>query len=742
MDFSKISDDNFDIKGWINKTLENGDLPLEEHATNIISKLQLFIEEMSNSIEETSHVALSHIPSIVRNINSIKIDIDALKEDMTLVKDEFENVEQKTSVSMKTLVEIDAVKQRMHDVSNSLNEADNWSNLETEVNELFKEGCLQKVATKIIGMQKGLVLLETTPGNKERVDTLETFKNKLEALSSPTIVQAFNEHNIEDAKYYVRLFAEINRSTQINIYYFNFLKTSLTMTWRDVQVREAESIVSFLTVYYTHVLIVWNREIYWCEQVFSNPMTVLTSLLTLTFKNFRPSIAECIEAAVNQKENPLDILIELTTITKKFSAGILESIQSYEIEVKIIQEILSLIKKPLFEHWKSYGSYQQAVLSSIIDSVPTEYADISDAIDHLSDSITAVFGGAYDGMNTCMLITDGYAAWTLIQTLHLYFSSYLSKLESMLQNIKRQSLDEDKEEARLSNNHPQQWTQFQHAFRLLDKCGSILLKNDEFRDKLDQSLKFVLSNVIETKNGDDDMTVCRHFMQENMSWEWEKLINLKETLILNNSNASILPSIHSGFEKFNNESHEFAFNVIFNPLCTEIMKFPKSKIFCERSNSSISIIGSALPQFSLSPSSIITYVGDSLLLLPQQLETYFEEENVCLMKALEMGLIPYHKEKGGVKNCFSWIESFSAAVQDKFVRSFLKIKQFNALSCSQLSTDIEYLVNILRALEIHPRNELIAIGIHMGSKERNVDLLAKKYDVSSNVIEALKNIPI
>ncbi len=46
----------------------------------------------------------------------------------------------------------------------------------------------------------------------------------------------------------------------------------------------------------------------------------------------------------------------------------------------------------------------------------------------------------------------------------------------------------------------------------------------------------------------------------------------------------------------------------------------------------------------------ITHVGDSLLLLPQQLEPYFTRENTYLMLALKTGKIPYQSDNDDEKS--------------------------------------------------------------------------------------------
>jgi tetrahydromethanopterin S-methyltransferase subunit B len=53
-----------------------------------------------------------------------------------------------------------------------------------------------QIATKLIAMQQSLKILTDVPDYADRVNRLETLKNRLEALMSPTVVAAFNTQDV------------------------------------------------------------------------------------------------------------------------------------------------------------------------------------------------------------------------------------------------------------------------------------------------------------------------------------------------------------------------------------------------------------------------------------------------------------------------------------------------------------------------------------------------------------------
>ena len=156
----------------------------------------------------------------------------------------------------------------MQSARTALTEADNWSTLLAEANDLFETGDMDSVAQKLIGMQNSLSMLKDVPDYTERYRILENLKVKLEALLSPKIVQTFNNHDLESARYYVSMFSQLQRLSQLQTYYNNCHKSGLTRTWKDMRSDPNALITSWLPTYYDHLLALWHREVSWCGQVY------------------------------------------------------------------------------------------------------------------------------------------------------------------------------------------------------------------------------------------------------------------------------------------------------------------------------------------------------------------------------------------------------------------------------------------------------------------------------------------
>ncbi|MEQ2161696.1 hypothetical protein GOODEAATRI_012172, partial [Goodea atripinnis] len=79
----------------------------------------------------TSNQALQNMPRVLRDVEALKQEASFLKEQMVLVKEDIKKFEQETVQSMQ-------VKSRMQLAAEALQEADKWSTLSADIEEIFK----------------------------------------------------------------------------------------------------------------------------------------------------------------------------------------------------------------------------------------------------------------------------------------------------------------------------------------------------------------------------------------------------------------------------------------------------------------------------------------------------------------------------------------------------------------------------------------------------------------------------
>lgn len=64
-----------------------------------------------------------------------------------------------------------------------------------DLEEVFDSKNIESITSKILGMQNSLKLLVDVADYEDRKLQLEGLKNRLEAIVSPAVVQAFNSNN-------------------------------------------------------------------------------------------------------------------------------------------------------------------------------------------------------------------------------------------------------------------------------------------------------------------------------------------------------------------------------------------------------------------------------------------------------------------------------------------------------------------------------------------------------------------
>lgn len=145
-----------------------------------------------------------------------------LKEQMKSVRDDLLKVEKNTvSDSMKLLLELDIIRTNLLNVQIALQEADNWSNLTSDLDSILASKDLKKISNHIESMQNSLELLQDDSMDfTNRCALLEDFKNKFETMISIDLVSCFNSKSLSLSKNYVQIFSQINRLDNLKKYYY------------------------------------------------------------------------------------------------------------------------------------------------------------------------------------------------------------------------------------------------------------------------------------------------------------------------------------------------------------------------------------------------------------------------------------------------------------------------------------------------------------------------------------------
>nr|CAI5835944.1 unnamed protein product [Callosobruchus analis] len=295
---------------------------------SLVTKLQLYVQQLNTTLEQTSQQVLSSLPKIMRDTTSLQQEAVTLKQKMATVKSEIERIEYDTGKSIDTIEKLDSLMNRLNMAKQGLHESDNWTVLVNDLEEVFDTKNIEAISSKIMSMQNSLKLLMNISDYEDRKLQLEGLKNRLEAIASPSVVQAFNTSNLEQSQLYIKIFGSIGRTAQLIKYYHKCQKDVLLKKWRDqLELEQDYSTIEWIHNYYSTLLSNWHQQCRWCSQVFPNNVSPAKTLLEVymdVLTSLDPSLKECCDAALKQVPDKLNFLIEVKESAKHFADSLLK----------------------------------------------------------------------------------------------------------------------------------------------------------------------------------------------------------------------------------------------------------------------------------------------------------------------------------------------------------------------------------------------------------------------------------
>lgn len=284
MDISSLSENNFNATDWINTNFRKSECTDKSlFISSSVSKLQLYVQQVNFAVEDTSQQLIGNLPRIIKDVKNLHADVESLQQRMGQVRSEVQAVQEETGDCMESLEKLNRLQTKLQIVKESLQESDGWGNLIAELEDSFERNDLMSVCEKLVSLQKSLVAQEKLTGHAERVSQVEDFKNRLEALASPSVVQAFSMSDLNNSQKYVQIFEGISRLPQLKQYYRAVQKTSLQQQWKET-IELADNSNNFLPNYYEYLAENCQKQVKWCDHVFGEsskdqPFIILTEVL-------------------------------------------------------------------------------------------------------------------------------------------------------------------------------------------------------------------------------------------------------------------------------------------------------------------------------------------------------------------------------------------------------------------------------------------------------------------------------
>eukprot|EP00039_Didymoeca_costata_P025850 m.14408 g.14408 ORF g.14408 m.14408 type:complete len:725 (+) comp5080_c0_seq1:240-2414(+) len=683
LDFSAFSESDFEAKAWVNNALlpENSDpnTPADAHASNIVLKLQMFIEVVANELETTSRKVVEDMPRVIKNVEVVQEEVESLKERMAVVKHELEKVEKDTSESMSLLVKLDKLKHKIEDTSTALQEADNWTTLSENIDKAFEANDFKQIVSTLLGMQRSLMVLSDCTDYEARTARLSNLQDMFVTRICPELEEAYKSHNKESAKELVTMLKDAQRGSKGLDVYTKLHKKHILALWSELCGDEQAGLSDVMTTFYSHLIKIAQEEAQWCLDVFEDS-DIVCQLLVSTLNERDPTLTDCI-----RRDLVLGNQLNRIAALYKQTADFVNNIPLW------VPELTEAALRGFSPFQLSYETLQSQTFNEAKVNI-SDNLNLEDAITAIQSAVPSLLEAIQISLERCCEFTQLKALPNFINCVDTFLAQQVEKLENSLPRISILIKEAMKDNQELS--------MIPTVFGLIDACGEGMQGVKEFENTL--KAKVLASNSAVSKR----MSVYDFRDEDELAQakfdETLRALKRGETALIVTSNR---------LKSFNDTVHKLAYDTVLHPICSQLVLEDVVNTQAD---------GDDENSFSLSPLQYITKVGENLLNLPLELEPFFKDDtatetsvtgtstttstmSAIALKATKLDFAPSDAQMSAVD---SWLTSVAGGVMQKYVQLILEIKHLTSTGTTQLCADIGYLCNVLNALNISPLREL------------------------------------
>lgn len=377
------------------------------------------------------------------------------------------------------------------------------------------------------------------------------------------------------------------------------------------------------------------------------------------------------------------------------------------------------------------------------------------------EQVTVGIGLVEDAIGRTLAFTHGYAMAEMMTLLDDFLFQFLSRKKEELDRgrlaglqISKREEDGDELELEGLEYSSEDWGTFQFGLRLLDVCRGVSEKLTGLETRLQATLSTLASNVKAAKE-DSSYTIpsttrggiilLRQSTLNSMS-----LASLLDPFESTTTIAStLLPRTKSALIEFTRSTQLFLQATILAPLFSNLTNYATLQLW-SASPSETSGKGAfdlSIPTFSLSPTETISKVGEGLFSLPRLFEIYAEDDalgfSIETLPFIDINslrnslgpvspITPNPRHSGGLnsmrKSSISnsirieieplqnlppetlislYLSSLTLTLLNHLTGTILPtINKLSKTGADQLISDLSYITNVARALDVEASDEL------------------------------------
>ena len=372
--------------------------------------------------------------------------------------------------------------------------------------------------------------------------------------------------------------------------------------------------------------------------------------------------------------------------------------------------------EPFLDLQCSYPSLERRFLAHILRTEPSlsVVQTKGDASRALLDRAQVAFGFADQAIGRCLAFTHGYGAKGLVDALGGFFEDFMeSQGDRVLapSRVKAASKDgKDELDLESLDYSTEDWGAFQLGLHVLSACRGIRDRLSAFEGRLHSALTQIeqISKIQPSDPSTFHLTDTTHgaitLLQQSTlnSAELHRLLGT-----ISSGQTTPLEPARDALAAFTGQAQTFLQDIILSPLRSQLETYPTLSVWSQPDKTQKK--GELrVPTFSLSPTDTVARVSEGLLNLLRVFEVYAQDDalgfSLDTLPFVEPEMLAEVSAQGppGPETVLSiWVSSLSLTLLSQLTKSILpKFPSLSNLSSAQLSSDLGYLSNAVRALDV------------------------------------------
>lgn len=718
MDCTPIFEPEFDMKAWLNAAFAAGaadeSLDDAETANRLLAKLQSYQQEVGSLLEESWTAAVTAVPRAAREMASVKQEALLLQDQLRSVKSQLERVEQETSASMSKLVQADQLKSRLQRARGALREADNWTTLSTNIDELLDSADLAATGERLAQLAQSLSMLDSSPDYAARRQQLESWRNQFEAQLAVHVYRAFAVRDTAECARLVGLLGRIDRPTAANAHYQRWLTGHLAEAWstavteasagrsggESAEGKDATSAAADVAESALDALLdACRRELR--AALLPDCSALVLACLARSLPGLRPPLSEVLRPLPSLDLHANLRRLALLCRTAAELSALFAPQQQQQQQSALSDALLALLRPSgpaILADLEAAGTDQ---LSRDLAAIPMDQSEVDDTLSLLENATPLALAAARRLLTACAASAP-LSVPRLSRLLPAHLARYLAELGRVLGNVRAKLPDPTDE-----------WA----AVGCIMRCGCLLGRlvdqaaefADEFPDLLDSGAFLRTGDWAPEIYGDA------------VEGEFDRRLLRDLTSSLSDGRPpGWVRDMRTACQEFCAQEHRHLFALLTKPIDRLLAALPG--LPCWTPGPIALAAAQNLPSFGYLASECVAQVGQYLLHLPQQLGPFLSADTPGLRSAVMhsglMQLLHHHRQhqqlgtsgEQSVAGAELWIECVASHAMDRYVDKALEIPTLASQSAvQQLLTDANYLASCLDDLGVTSTDRLQAL---------------------------------